>query len=204
MGEYAINVSRETLEKRYHMAKKKLTPEQYIKNNVSFVNQQLTYFEQYNFTGKIAYKYIQEKIPMKFKTENGRLKPFSKLKAFSNEELKEYAKIIQRYKSYESSTLVKNLQSESKAFTTFSQNHPDLNITRREWRELFENSDFQSLKKDFGSVDTLEILKSVPHEKIGTLVEMLNSEDIKTLVSLKREASKIKLQLQGWESVART
>ena len=89
----------------------------------------------------------------------------------------------------------KNLQSESKAYTTFSRNHPDLNITREEWRELFENSDFQSLKKDFGSVDTLEILKSVPHEKIGTLVEMLNSEDIKTLVSLKREADEIKKKL---------
>lgn len=177
------------------MAKKKLTPEQYIKNNVSFVNQQLTYFEQYNFTGKIAYKYIQEKVPMKFKTENGRLKPFSKLKAFSTEEIREYEKIIQRYKSYESSTIVKNLQSESKAFSTFSRNHPDLNITREEWRELFENSDFQSLKKDFGSVDTLDILKSIPHEKIGTLVEMLNSEDIKTLVSLKREATKIKKKL---------
>ena len=177
------------------MAKKQVSAEQYIKNNVSFVNQQLTYLERENFTGKIAYKYIQEKVPMKFKTENGRLKPFSKLKSFSTEEIKEYAKIIQRYKSYESSTLAKNLQSESKSYTTFSRNHPDLNITREEWRELFENSDFQSLKKDFGSVDTLEILKSVPHEKIGTLVEMLNSEDIKTLVSLKREASEIKKKL---------
>ena len=186
------------------MAKKPVTAEQYIKNNVSFVNQQLTYLERENFTGKIAYKYIQEKVPMKFKTENGRLKPFSKLKSFSTEEIKEYAKIIQKYKSYKSSTLAKNLEIESKAFSTFSSNHPDINITREEWRELFENSDYQSLKKDFGSVETLEILESVPYEKIGTLVEMLNSEDIKTLVSLKREASRIKLKLQGWESVART
>ena len=45
------------------MAKKPISAEQYIKNNVSFVNQQLTYLERENFTGKIAYKYIQEKYP---------------------------------------------------------------------------------------------------------------------------------------------
>lgn len=178
------------------MAKKQLDYRDIIKNNVAYINQQLGFIEQEDFTNEPAYRFIQERVPSEFKNGKFRLLPYSKVKDMTEEQLKQYATFITRYKKYKTGNIANTLTFLRKSHATFVRNNPQFEeLSFNNYRELFKNSDLQRISKNFGSQEMLIALKRVPFEKVELFLDELKVDSIQTITSLRREAERIKEML---------
>ena len=167
----------------------------YIRNNVNYVNSTLTDIEKAGKEYAPAYRYIIDKYSPRHKdlfvVKDGKIRFKSRnidIEKLSQYQLKQFATVLNDYKSAKTSSLYKIKQHESKVYNAFNKSN-NTNFSYSDFEKMVQNLDLSSFNTGKLSSDT--VIKFAKNVGVDVAIKtLLENSDIGSLQSLYEDSKK--------------